>query len=297
MQCTKCKLAISAPSNFCPNCGKKLALKSMEYKNRLPMAITNSIGMQFRLIQAGTFNMGSNDWPNQKPVHPVKITKPFYMGIYPVTVAEYEMLMATVIAESEAKRGPTPLDKVHKYWAQDTDGIDFLSPKPDPKTPIVLSSWNLSMGLITELNKREPNSKYRFPTEAEWEYACRAGTEGSYFFGGDSSRLDQYAWYKDNSANKHRTVGRLQPNPWGLYDMLGNVWEIVHDEYSDSFYSDCLEKGIMEDPVCGQGDFNPACRGGDYLTKAEACTCSVRYPKGHGGVRYGFRIVREVYKI
>ncbi|TGO02350.1 hypothetical protein PN36_26430 [Candidatus Thiomargarita nelsonii] len=185
-----------------------------------PDIVTNSIGMKFKLIKAGKFQMGSKngyDW--EKPVHWVKITKDFYMGIYQVTVGQYKKYV----------------DEKGGYFDPDYN-------KQGDNAAVTAVSWEDAQGFISWLNEKEGGSHYRLPTEAQWEYSARAGTTTEYSFGDDSSLLGDYAWYWDNREGTYaHIVGQKKPNPWGLYDMHGNVYEWVADiysSYSDRIYSD-----------------------------------------------------------
>jgi formylglycine-generating enzyme required for sulfatase activity len=166
----------------------------------------NSIGMKFTLIPAGEFNMGSEESDDEKPVHMVKIKNPFYLGTYLVTQAEWEAVM-------------------------DDNPSDFKS----DDLPVEWVSWDNVQKFIKKLNETEVTDKYRLPSEAEWEYACRAGTTTRYSFGDDESELDDYAWYDENSDDDMHPVGQKKPNSWGLYDMHGNVCEWVQDVWHDSY--------------------------------------------------------------
>jgi formylglycine-generating enzyme required for sulfatase activity len=169
----------------------------------LPPTYTNSIDMEFVLIPAGEFRMGSEKgFDDEKPVHPVRITKPFYLGKYPVTVGQWTMV---------------DIGKAVSHKSAD-----------HPKVEV---SWKDVQEFIEKLNRMHPNEIHRLTTEAEWEYACRAGTTTEYFFGDDPARLGEYAWYSENVKGSTHPVGQKKPNPWGLYDILGNVWEWVGDWY------------------------------------------------------------------
>jgi formylglycine-generating enzyme required for sulfatase activity len=181
---------------------------------------TNSIGMKFKLIKAGKFQMGSeNGYDDEKPVHTVKITKDFYMGVYEVTVGQYRKYV----------------DEKGGYFDPDYN-------KQGDNAAVTCVSWKDAQKFISWLNEKEGGKHYRLPTEAEWEYAARAGTTTEYSFGDDSSLLGDYAWYRGNRKGMYaHIVGQKKPNPWGLYDMHGNVWEWVQDiysSYSDRIYSD-----------------------------------------------------------
>ena len=162
----------------------------------------NSIGMELVRIPAGEFMMGSDsDRPDEKPLHQVVISKPFYLGKYEVTQAQWQEIM----------------------------GANPSHFKGDPNRPVERVSWTMVQEFISKLNAREGHSLYRLPTEAEWEYAARAGSTTKYYFGDDDALLGQYAWYNKNDKGATHPVGQLKPNAWGLYDMMGNVWEWVQD--------------------------------------------------------------------
>ncbi len=170
-----------------------------------PVEITNSIGMKLNLIPPGEFAMGSPKSElgrdDDETQHLVKITKPFYLSVHEVTQAQYERVM-----------GKNP------------------SRSKDAAKPAETVSWDNSVAFCGKLSDQE-GDQYRLPTEAEWEYACRAGTTTAYSFGNDVSEFGDYAWYRDNSEDTTHPVSQLKPNAWGLYDMQGNVSEWCQDWY------------------------------------------------------------------
>jgi formylglycine-generating enzyme required for sulfatase activity len=164
--------------------------------------LTNSIGMEFVLIPAGTFMMGSPDsdaesWLVERPAHHVTISQPFYLGKYPVTQAQWEAVT----------------------------GYNPSGFKGHPNQPVENVSWNDALTFLQKLNAREGCGDYCLPTEAQWEYACRAGTETPRYH----PDVNAIAWYQGHSHGSSQPVGQILPNAWGLYDMLGNVWEWCHD--------------------------------------------------------------------
>ncbi len=164
-------------------------------------------------IPAGSFEMGSPDTesgrkPNESPTHPQTIEEPFYLGRYELTQEQWESVMET------------------RPWK----GKQYV--KDQPHHPAVYISWNAAQAFIARLNAFAGDSLYRLPTEAEWEYACRAGTNARWSSGNAEDSLGAHAWYRKNLARRFaRIVGRKRPNSWGLYDMHGNVWEWVQDGY------------------------------------------------------------------
>ena len=181
-------------------------------------AITNSIGMKLKLIKEGAFKMGSPDsekdaQDDEKPRHEVEITPPFYLGVYPVTKGQFAAFVSDADYRTEAERAGDESNLARSELREQTDD-----------DPVVCVSWNDAVKFCDWLRKKE-NKTYGLPTEAEWEYACRAGTTTAYFFGDDPKMLGDYAWYYDNSEHNTHPVGGKRPNPWGLYDMHGNVWQ------------------------------------------------------------------------
>lgn len=195
-------------------------------------------------IEPGTFMMGSPETepgrlPFEGPQHPVTITRGFYLGKYEMTEAQWESVMNT------------------QPWS----GKELVL--PDPTGPAVYLTWNDAQQFVHQLNAADGDSLYRLPTEAEWEYACRAGTTTRWSFGDDEPELARYAWYKANTRDVGERyahlVGLLLPNPWGLYDMYGNVWEMVQDWFA-ARYPDAPET----DPTGPASGQDRVSRGGGY---------------------------------
>jgi len=234
----------------------------------IPKNITNSIDMEFVPIPAGEFDMGSpssevgrND--NEGPVHHVTISEDFYMGKYEVTQEQWQKVM-----------GSNP-----SYFKGDD-------------LPVEQISWNEIQDFIRKLNERESSVKYRLPSEAEWEYAARAGTTTRYSFGDDESDLGDYVWYNDNSGEETHPVGLKQPNPWGLYDMHGNVYEWVQDEWHNSYDGAPSDGSAWEG---GDGAYR-VIRGGGWGLIAGDCRSAYRNCDvlGYRDYYLGFRLLQEL---
>jgi formylglycine-generating enzyme required for sulfatase activity len=184
-------------------------------------------------IPAGTFQMGSNDGrDNEKPVHTVNV-KAFYMSKYETTIAEY---LACV--QDGGCKPPQWLESGNELNIHTGSNKDYYKTagmsENNKNHPIIGVSWNDAKAYGVWLSKKT-GKDYQLPTEAQWEYACRAGSTGKYSFGNDKSQLGNYGWYRDNSGRTTHPVGGKKPNAWGLYDMYGNVEEWLEDKWHDSY--------------------------------------------------------------
>ena len=225
--------------------------------------ITNSIGMEFVLIPDGAFLMGSTDGASdERPVHQVTLSQPFYLGKYPVTQAQWELVM---------RENPS----------------HFTG---DPNRPVECVSWLDVQTFLQGMQARESGVTYRVPTEAEWEYAVRAGTTTHYSFGDDAAQLGEHAWYDENSGNTTHPVGKKKPNPWGLYDMHGNVREWVQDWYAKDYYQNSPTSD-PEGPTTGE---HRVLRGGSWIVGGQLLRSAarLRLDPGNRFVSFGFRLAR-----
>ena len=242
----------------------------------------NSIGMEFVAIPAGIFLMGSPDadreaQPFEKPQHSVTISQPFYIGKFEVTQQQWEAVMGA---------NPYTRDRSNPYY--NLPGMAERITKPDHPATV---SWNDAQEFIVRLNEREGGNRYRLPTEAEWEYAARAGTTTAYSFGDDRADLDRHAWVGGdfNSGGTH-PVGQKAPNPWGLYDVHGNAWEWVQDWFDPNYYA----SSAATDPTGPQQGTQRVVRGGSWHTTATSWRTAFRrdYEPDYRGISIGFRLVR-----
>ena len=216
-------------------------------------------GLNFEMmpIPAGTFVMGSPDdekdrdvTGNEGPQTTVTITKPFWLGKTEVTQSQWKVVM-----------GNNP---------SSFKGDDL---------PVEMVSWNDATAFCKKLNEMKRDTlpagyHYTLPTEAQWEYACRAGTVTPFYFGDDPDYvgLERYAWYAGKSSSKTHPVGEKLPNGWGLHDMHGNVWEWCLNRISDSYPG-----GNVSDPQGPQGGSSRVFRGGCYYSDGGLCRSAYRY--------------------
>lgn len=217
----------------------------------VPVEVTNSIGIKLAFIPAGEFQMGSPEsdsdaYDIEKPQHTVRITKPFCLGVTEVMQEQYERVMGS--NPSKFKGAQLPVEQVS--WE---DAVEFCRK-------------------LSELPaERGAGRVYRLPTEAEWEYACRAGSTTKWSFGDSESSLADYAWYDSNAGSKTNPVGQKKGNAWGLYDMHGNVWEWCSDWWKRDYTTTAVS-----DPTGPATGSIRVYRGGGWLITARFCRSADR---------------------
>ncbi|HKZ38038.1 MAG TPA: formylglycine-generating enzyme family protein [Chryseolinea sp.] len=275
------------------------------YEQTLP---GSSVKFKLVPIAAGTFILGSpNTEPgredDESPQKKVAVSA-FWMSEHEVTFAEWDVFFKnldvpqTKAIAIDAVSRPTA-QYIDLTWGMGRDGKHPTNSMSQAAT-IMYCKWLYAKTGIF----------YRLPTEAEWEYACRAGSTTAYSFGNDVSRLKEYGFFKDNSSGKFQKVSQLKPNAWGLYDMHGNLSEWTLDQYDPAAYQKVAEKA--KNPLSAVGPRNPrVVRGGSYLSEAKECRCANRIasladwnkrdpqiPKSRwwltDGMGVGFRLVRPL---
>jgi formylglycine-generating enzyme required for sulfatase activity len=283
---------------------------------------TNSIGMKLILIPAGEFLMGSDSSDpdasddefldkaaGRKEKHRVRITQPFYLGIHEVTRGQFRRFVGEAGYQTEAEKD----GKGGYGWNEETKKFEqnprytWQSPgfEQTDEHPVVNVSWNDAVAFAAWLSRKEGNT-YRLPTEAEWEYACRAGTTTRYSCGDDPEGLAAVGNIADGTAKAKypdwttiaardgyiytAPVGRFQPNQFGLYDMHGNVWESCSDGYAADYY----KQSPVDDPPGAAGAAPPVIRGGSWLINPRDCRSAhrVRSTPGYRSIHVGFRLAR-----
>ncbi len=207
-------------------------------------------GITFIKIEPGCFQMGRDanfkeSSRNELPTHKACISKSFYLGETEVT----QMQWTKVMGENPSK-------------------YKFLN------NPVERVSWNDVQEFLQKLNARDGGNHFRLPTEAEWEYAARAGSTTVYSYGNDADDLSKYAWFgNEGYGGKAKPVAEKKPNPWGLYDMHGNVWEWVQDWYSETGYANSAET----DPTGPESGKYKVSRGGSWVGSAFNLRSCVRF--------------------
>ncbi len=263
---------------------------------------TNSLGMKLVLVPAGSCWMGSPDTdlearPNEKPRHRVMIRYPFYLGAHEVTVGQFRAFVdaehyVTDAEKEEAEtRGLVPDAQKSKRIERKPDWRHPGLPREQREDePVVHVSWNDARAFCQWLSKRE-KQRYRLPTEAEWEYACRAGTATRWFSGDSPEALERFAWTPNSPSPRAHPVGTKTPNAFGLYDMHGNVWEWCLDIYG------VYRSEPAVDPTGPTYGKTHVLRGGAWdRKKVRRTTSAYRHeakPTEHA-LTYGFRICRPL---
>ncbi len=227
------------------------------------VGIDEKTGIAFVSIPAGVFAMGSNEYDDEKLVHQVNVSK-FMMGKYPVSNEEFGRFLEA-----------NPDQQIPPYWND--------SRFSDPRQPVVGVSWDDAKAFC-----RWASPDFRLPTEAEWEYSCRAGSTTRFCFGDSEKMLNDYAWYDESwDSGATHPVGSKKPNDWGLYDLHGNVWEWCNDWYGD-YSSD-----EVTDPSGPKSGSERVLRGGCWSLHAVYCRSAnrLRIVPSYRGNFIGFRVV------
>lgn len=241
--------------------------------------LTNSIGTSLVLIRPGVFWMGSPDeeadsYGDEHPRHRVEITRPFYLGAFQVTQAEYEAVC----------------DQEPSYFRHGGHGSDAVRRLDTSRFPVESVSWEDATQFCARLSdlpeEKEAGRRYRLPTEAEWEYACRGGTAWrapfhvGYSFSSRQGNFDGTMPYgtakRGPNLKRPRKVGSYPPNAYGLYDMHGNVWEWCQDGFDRDYYSVSPER----DPRGPEGRETRVLRGGSFYYVASSCRAAIRLNRG-----------------
>lgn len=243
--------------------------------------ITNSLGMKLAAIPAGRFTMGSPEneperYDNEGPQHEVELTKGFYLGVYPVRQDDYQAVTGSN-PSNFTDDGHRPVERI--TWFDAVAFCNRLSQREKLSPCYRIDGQKV---------QTEVGNGYRLPTEAEWEYACRAGTTTRWWFGDNELRLGDFAWFDENSDGMTHPVGQKASNDWGLHDMHGNVWEWCDDWYG--MYSS--DQAI--DPTGSEHYTGRILRGGSWLYGACYCRCAFRlaYRPDLRSYFNGFRVVR-----
>ncbi|MCI5149462.1 MAG: formylglycine-generating enzyme family protein [Candidatus Electrothrix sp. MAN1_4] len=286
---------------------------------------TNSIGMEFKNIPAGTFFMGScmysradrerdkhleeqgrspqgptcpaqvpvdeNAFEEEIPQHEVRISKGFQIGVYEVTLGQFKDFLSSLNDDEQSRIETDDFKKANQHG---------------DKSAVAGVSWEDAQAFIAWLNRKEGGQKYRLPTEAEWEYAARAGSKTVYFWGDTPEQAPEYAWFNMDQADLRmwfserefgkkedfpHPVGLKKPNAWGLYDTAGNVWEWVNDGYSATYY----QTSPKVDPTGPRTDKLRCFRGGSWygsVTNLRSAFRGLNTPTFRSD-SLGFRVVRE----
>jgi formylglycine-generating enzyme required for sulfatase activity len=263
--------------------------------------LVNSLGMTLVLLPAGEFLMGAPAADNaaaddERPQHRVRLSRPFYMGSHEITVGEFRSFVAETgsrtEAESSGKGGTIYLSDTNTYeqFPQYNWRNPGLALPQAEEEPVVQVSWNDAVAFCRWLSGRE-GRPYRLPTEAEWEYACRAGSSTRWCMGDDPAQLHDFAWVRDDNGLTTHPVGQKLPNDFGLHDMHGNVWEWCLDRYGP--YPAGPATGALIDPTGAPAGIMRVARGGACAHGGlERTTSSIRVHRKptYRYYKYGFRV-------
>jgi len=264
--------------------GAKAAVSSADMKPYTETIPGTNVKFEMVPIAGGTFTMGSppieaGRSEDEGPQHQVRIN-PFWMEVYETTWDEYD-----VFAFSSDLPKPNAGSSTRSENDKTADAVTRPTPPYSDETfgfgrdhhPAIDMTHHAAMEYTRWLSAKT-GKEYRLPTEAEWEYACRAGSNSPYFFGSDGKQLGEYAWDLDNSSVKPHEIGKKKPNPWGLYDILGNVAEWVLDEYDPEFYKHAKAGELLVEPVLlpTAKKYPNVARGGSWDDDPRHVRCAAR---------------------
>jgi len=253
----------------------------VEKTKSLPAKFTNQYRMEFVQVPAGKFMMGSAEGneDSEKPVHRVTIAQPYYMGRYEVTQRQWWAVMTTTVDQQRRKAEPSVTGLLPRMAGE---GDTF---------PMYYVSWRDAHTFINRLNALNDGYLYRLPSEAEWEYACRAGGSGE-----QPSDLNMIAWYKTNSNDSVHEVGMKRPNAFGLYDMLGNVWEWCEDLTHENYDGAPSDGSVWAGTVTADSLAERRSRGASFFTGNRAfwkCSARGAETEDYRDFETGFRVAAE----
>ena len=288
----------------------------------MPVEETNSIGMKLVLIPPGEFEMGSTPeevtWalaegkqenptdkyyferlPTEAPRHRVKISKPFYLAMYQVIQAEYEKVMGanpSAFTETQVDVSTFQPSLSNSEAKARVSDVKKVLGKDTRRHPVETVNWDEAMEFCRKLSampaERAARRVYRLPTEAEFEYACRAGTTTRWYCGDDEASLADVGWFNKNAGGMSHPVGEKKPNAWGLYGMHGNVYQWCSDWFSADYY----KQSPPSDPTGPPAGSNRVVRGGNWFRDSSFCRSA--YRNAHGPAsrerHVGFRVVVAV---
>jgi formylglycine-generating enzyme required for sulfatase activity/WD40 repeat protein len=269
------------------------------------------VNMTMVLIPPGEFMMGStpdeqarlleearavgDQWaidriPSEVPRHRVRITQPFRLGRHEVTRGQFRVFVEETGYKTDAERdGLGGYGDVNGQWAQDARFVwsAYLGFEQTEDHPVVCVTWNDALAFSRWLSNKQ-SAEYALPTEAQWEYACRAGTTTKWYCGESETKLDDHAWVRAKSGGGTHPVGRLKPNGWGLYDMHGNVWEWCADWWAPDYYA----QSPTNDPRGATTGSHRVDRGGNWRRYASGCRSAHRgyNSQDHRNYTLGFRV-------
>ena len=256
----------------------------------LKVDLGQGVSFEMARVEPGEYMMGSplaeKSRAEDENARRVRITKPFYLGRYEVTQEVWRRVLEADIPNYKSR------------WP----GIlSYPGASPSKFTgkgyPVDNVCWIDCREFLDRLNALVAGGSFRLPTEAEWEYACRAGTRTVFAFGDDPALLGDYAWYKDNSDAKPRAVGAKLPNSWGLYDMYGNVWEWCQDKYDGPYSFGTADVVDNYYNKSGElGDLKQVIRGGSWFFDALYCRSANRcgFDPWHRDNDNGLRLARTI---